>query len=140
MKIDDMGIVATYHEGHSHKVTTEIDYPTQKVLKVHYYTPLVRGQEFDITLEFHWQASVVEPNDFDGVNLMYFHYPVGTLTYTANLPWMPTTPRVIAYGIEESDPQTKDQPALKKEVDGTYTYSFEIPNPQPLAYLIWFKK
>jgi predicted phosphodiesterase len=140
MKTEDMGIVATDDQEHNLNVAKLRDYPTQKVLRVNYYTPLVRGQAFDITLEFKWQASVAEPNDFDGVNLMYFHHPVGALTYSVNLPWLPTTPRVIAYALEELDPQTKAPPSLVQQADGTYTFSFEIPNPQPLAYLIWFRK
>jgi hypothetical protein len=29
---------------------------------------------------------------------------------------------------------------LNRQEDGTYLYSFEIEQPKPLAYLIWFKK
>jgi 3',5'-cyclic AMP phosphodiesterase CpdA len=137
MKRDDMGISAQDANGNTLQVDCVKDFPNQKVLLVHHYTPLTPGAEFDLTLKFKWQASASEPNDFDGINLMYFKHPVETLRYQAQLPWQPIDPKVISYAITEADVLI---PSLKKQADGTHLYSFEIEKPKPLAYLIWFKK
>jgi hypothetical protein len=137
MRLADMGIRATDAAGHTLQVDAIKDFPNQKVLLVHYYEPLMPGGEFDLTLEFKWQASATEPNDFDGINLMYFKHPVDRLRYKAKLPWQPIDQKVISYAITETDLLI---PVLNRQEDGTYLYSFEIEQPKPLAYLIWFKK
>jgi 3',5'-cyclic AMP phosphodiesterase CpdA len=137
MKLNEMGIRATDVDGNTLHVEAIKDFPNQKVLLVHHFKPLMTGAEFDLTLEFRWQASATEPNDFDGINLMYFKHPVGKLHYQAQLPWQPIDPKVISYAITESDAKI---PELNQQADGTYLYSFEIEQPKPLAYLIWFKK
>lgn len=139
MKYDDMKVSATDSDGNSLDAKPLIDYPTQKVIRVSYYKPLKFGGVFDLTLRFQWQASMIEPNNFDGMNLMYFRHPVGSLKYRVKLPWQPVGQRVIAYGIDESDPETNQPPATEKLSDGTYSFSFEITNPKPLAYLIRLK-
>jgi hypothetical protein len=137
MKLKDMGIRATDAEGNILHVEPIKDFPNQKVLLVHYYKPLMPGGEFDLTLEFKWQASNTEPNDFDGINLMYFKHPVDRLRYQATLPWQPVDQKVISYGITETDLVIPD---VSRQSDGTHLYSFEINTPKPLAYLIWFKR
>jgi 3',5'-cyclic AMP phosphodiesterase CpdA len=139
MKYGDMKVTATDGQGRKLDLKAIIDYPTQKVIKVSYFSPLSVGSEFDITLNFQWQASKAEPNNFDGMNLMYFRHSVGCLRYRINLPWQPVGQRVIAYGIDQSDPETNGPPTTDTLPDGTYSYSFEITNPKPLAYLIWLK-
>jgi len=136
MRLEDMDIRATDAAGNTLHVDAIKNFPNQKVLLVHYYEPLMPGGEFDLTLEFKWQASATEPNDFDGINLMYFKHPVDRLRYQANLPWQPVDQKVISYGITETDLLI---PVVNRQVDGTYLYSFEIEEPKPLAYLIWFR-
>ena len=137
MKTPDMGISAEDINLNGLQVDTVKDFPNQKVLFVHYDKPLMPGGEFDLTLSFKWQSTVNEPNDYDGINLMYFKHPVNKLHYQAQLPWKPVDPKVISYAITESDVLI---PGVNKQANGTYLYSFEIEKPKPLAYLIWFKK
>src|SRR6266404_512294 len=139
MRQQDMDISASDSQGRKLNVSFVLDYPTQKVIKVSHYSPVSIGGTFDITLRFQWQASAMEPNNFDGMNLMYFRHPVGRLTYRANLPWQPVGQRVIAFGIDESDPETDGFPETVAQSDHTHTFSFEIANPKPFAYLIWLK-
>jgi len=137
MKTPDMGIVAEDSNRNRLQVDTVKNFPNQKVLFVHYDKPLMPGSDFDLTLSFKWQSTANEPNDYDGVNLMYFEHPVNMLRYKAQLPWKPVDPKVISYAITESDVLIPD---VKKQANGTYLYSFEIEKPKPLAYLFWFKK
>jgi 3',5'-cyclic AMP phosphodiesterase CpdA len=139
MRIQDINLSASDSQNRILNVRSVRDYPTQKVIKVNHYSPLPIGSTFDMTLRFQWQASAMEPNNFDGMNLMYFRHPVGRLTYRANLPWQPVGQRVIAFGLGESDPDTDSPPTTVPQPDGTHTFSFEITNPKPLAYLIWLK-
>jgi len=137
MKIGNMGLAAADSNGNSLEVEYVKDFPNQKVLLVHFDKPLMRGAQFDLTLSFKWQSTENEPNDYDGINLMYFKYPVNKLSYRVQLPWKPVDPRVISYAITESEVLIPD---VNKQPSGDYLYSFEIQNPRPLAYLIWFKK
>jgi|GEM_PF-3710891 len=139
MRLPDMNLSASDSQGRNLNISVIKDYPTQKIIKISHYSPLQIGGTFDITLRFQWQASAMEPNNFDGMNLMYFRHPVGRLTYRANVPWQPVGQRVIAFGMDESDPETDNAPATITHSDQTHTFSFEITKPKPFAYLIWLK-
>lgn len=137
MKKNNMGLLAQDSEGNGLQVDCVKDFPNQKVLLVHFDKPLMPGAQFDLTLSFKWQSTENEPNDYDGINLMYFKYPVDRVRYQVQLPWKPVDPKVISYAITESDVLIPD---VEKQAGGTYRYSFEIEAPKPLAYLMWFKK
>ena len=141
MKEEKMGLTATNNlDSSSLAVKVISDHPHQKVVRVQSRTLMQPGQKFDITLSFIWQATESEPNDFDGVNLMSFNHPVERLTYKAILPWQPGQARVLAYGVTNFNPPLKNETLLPSNtLPGCYEYSFEIPKPGPMAYLISFR-
>lgn len=141
MKLEEMDLSAKDNINDSELTISDppvLDKPNQKIIRVLHKLELKPASKFDITLNFKWQASDAEPNDFDGINLMYFKYPVGCLMYRVRLPWRPAQPKVRAYGIKEFRPELSEQ-EFDPEGDGNYIYSFKIKNPRPLAYLIYFE-
>ncbi|MBV8857941.1 MAG: metallophosphoesterase [Acidobacteria bacterium] len=158
MKVAQMGLAAVDNqtrEAVTYKVLS--DEPNRKVIRVRPRKELLPGDTFDVTLKFKWQSTDSEPNDFDGMNLMYFHQPdkslgyvAESLKYTVALPWEPAQAKVRGYGIKDFAPTLKDGSGVKqleaaereaepfKNYGVTHRYSFEIEEPQPVAYLIVF--
>ena len=140
MKIEEMNLTAEDNINQCEVAIEDppiLDTPNQKIIRVLHSLELEPEGVFDISLNFRWQASLTEPNYFDGMNLMYFKHPVGCLRYRVRLPWKPAQPKVRAHGIEEFRPQLTEERYL--EADGSCIYTFEINNPEPLAYLIYFE-
>lgn len=141
MKVDRMNIRATNNlDGNDLDTEILLDRSNQKVIRGLQRTLLRPGDLFDVTLRFDWQATESEPNDFDGINLMPFRNPVNRLRYSATLPWQPSQARVLAYGVQNVTPELKDESL--KQVEGPspcFEYSFEIVEPNPMAYLISFR-
>lgn len=140
MKKERMNLRATNNvDGSSLSVHVVSDRPHQKVVHVRSRTLMRPNSNFDITLYFAWQATESEPNDFDGINLMSFRHPVKLLSYRAILPWQPAQAKVLAYGVQNSVPPLQNERLLQSTQPGCYEYSFEIENPDPLAFLVSFR-
>lgn len=123
-----------------------VDHPNQKVIRVLPQLELKPGDEFDLTLKFRWQATMSEPHDFDGFNLMLFRHPVAHLKYSINLAWKPAQAKVVAYGLNNSAPELEnvvleqiENPMMREDFGPPHKFSFEIPNPKPVAYLVSFR-
>jgi 3',5'-cyclic AMP phosphodiesterase CpdA len=129
-----MAVKAEDNLNSSAELGTELllDRPHQKIIQVLHPLELPRGRHFDVTLAFQWQASADQPNDFDGINLMYFRYGLDYLKYRIQMPWDLKQPRVSAFGTQEAKPDLEVE-----DLDKTRrVYRFEIRNPRPLVYLI----
>lgn len=107
---------------------------TQKVIRVLHARPINPGSEFDVTLEFKWQASEEYPNTHDAINLLYFLRPIGRLSYRVDLPWKPAQFDVAAYGLRKSSPDYDYKVTPKS--DHMQEHSFTMNSPSPLVYLI----
>ena len=83
------------------------EFPEKKIIRVLHEHELSPNAEFDITLNFLWNVIESEPNDYDGLNLLYFRYPVTCLSYKAVLPWKPAQVKVKAIGIDEQPIEIK---------------------------------
>jgi 3',5'-cyclic AMP phosphodiesterase CpdA len=123
------------------KLTLEVisDEPHQKVIHVRSRMLMQPGDKFDITLFFAWQATASEPHDFDGINLMSFRHRVEKVTYRAVLAWRPAQTKVLAYGVSNFAPGLLNQTSKSADSSGYWEYSFELEDPQPMAYLISFR-
>ncbi len=141
MKKEKMDLKATNNLDNSELAIRVVsDHPNQKVVLVQSRTLMPKGQKFDVTLSFVWQATESEPNDFDGVNLMSFNHRVERLTYKAILPWQPAQARVLAYGVTNVVPPLENEKLEPSATQpGAYEYSFGINGPGPMAYLISFR-
>jgi hypothetical protein len=140
MKKERMNLRATNNvDGSPLSVHVVSDRPHQKVVHVLSRTLMRPNSSFDITLHFAWQATESEPNDFDGINLMSFRHPVKLLRYRAILPWQPAQAKVLAYGVQNSVPPLQNESLTQSTQSGCYEYSFEIENPDPLAFLVSFR-
>lgn len=140
MKTDKMKLSATNNVDSSQlDVKVLMDQPNQKVIRVLTRTQMRPGSDFDITLSFEWRATESEPNDFDGINLMSFRHPVEHLSYSATLPWQPAQAKVLGYGIQNVTPKLQKESLKPAAASGTFSYSFEIERPAPMAYLISFR-
>lgn len=135
MSFEDMQVSAKDAEGNSLFVDCPYNSGTQKVIRVLHTRPISPGTEFDITLEFGWQASEQEPHHNDAVNLMYFLREVGCFSYSVNLPWKVAQFEVTAYALRKSYPELTDF-RYRQNDNGTHDYSFKIHSPEPLIYLI----
>jgi 3',5'-cyclic AMP phosphodiesterase CpdA len=117
----------------------EVDHPNQKMILVLHRTPLSSGEEFDITLDFEWQASVHEPPEYDGINLNYFKFPVNLLTYSVVVPWEPIRYEIIQYDVEASNVKPQklgDVDPHPERIDDGWRWCFKITKPPALAHLI----
>jgi hypothetical protein len=115
----------------------KVDHPYQKVILVSDPLKFAPGEQFDVTLHFEWQASKDQPNHFDGMNLMYFRHGVKHLKYHVRFPWKAKHTKVMAYGIKRLH-LTPDKETYFQGIGGGHVYTFEIVEPRPLAYLIFF--
>lgn len=141
MRFEDMKVSAFDNRANKSLPLPQLlgeDDPYQKVIQAFYELPLSKGALFDITFNFEWQSSDVEPNDFDGFNLMQFGHPIERVEYRVTLPWRPIAPKVKAYGIEPTEPTLKER-ALEQAPDSSWVYRFAIDKPAQLAYLVFLK-
>jgi hypothetical protein len=138
MKFDDMKVKAIDNQSDSDlPVDRKVDHPYQKVILVSDPLKFTPEKPFDITLHFEWQASKDQPNHFDGMNLMYFRHGVKHLKYNVCFPWKAKHTKVMAYGLTPFNLKPERETYFQ-DIGGHYVYSFEIVEPQPLAYLIFF--
>jgi len=138
MNWEDMHIKATNNKNSS-ELSYELllDTPFKKVIQVLHRLQLAPNEEFDIILSFQWQATEYEPNNFDGMNLMYFRHPVGEMRYQVNLPWIPAQPNISVYGPEKRTPKIAEEKLV--EENGGQQYLVVIVEPEALPYLVRFE-
>lgn len=139
MPVEEMKLKAMDADDNELQVEVESDYPNQKMICVLHRTPLWGGSDFDVTLQFEWQTSIYEPPHYDGVNLTYFRYPVGQMTYSVLVPWEPIRYEVVQYDVEASTVELEkidDKDPQPKKTEEGWRWYFKITDPKALAYLI----
>lgn len=139
MPKEKMKLRATDTDGNELHIEMESDYPNQKLFLVEHQTPLFKGDSFDVTLEFEWQASIHEPVHFDGVNLGYFKYLPERMTYCVSLPWKPSRCEVVQFGVKASTVKVQGvggASSKPQKVGDGWRWYFEVPKPRALSYLI----
>ncbi len=99
---------------------------------------LQAGDAFDLALQFVWQASENERNDFDAISLMGLREPVGLLRYRVELPCQASQLKIESIGSVKG--QLKGlRPVVEPLSDDRWRYTFEVKDPPPVAYVISFE-
>lgn len=114
------------------------DSPNRKIICVQpRIAPSVRTI-IDVTLEFEWQASETEPNNFDAITLMGFRHPVDQVTYRARTEWCPTQVQLRSIGLSTEELSAKVSSRTAPGLVGFWEHAFTINKPAALAYMIRF--
>jgi predicted phosphodiesterase len=118
------------------------DHPRQKTFLLQHSQPANLGHPFDYTYEFQWENAAPDKTYFDGINLYRYQAPIGNVNYQIDLSWDPPQREVEKAGLRTFTHQVdiSRRELAGQQTGAKYRFSFELENPEMIAYLIHLPK